>query len=479
MLDPKDGIIEVKNLKESYSEKALVVQSNQLIEGRYEMSLVETRIIHFLISQIKPDDKDFDTYRLYIKDLADVLDMKDEALYTKVKKATKSLLANPLSIPEPGGELQMNWLAQAKYWDNKGCVDLRFAPALKPYLLELKSSFTKHYLSVVFSLTNPYFIRLYMLLKQYEKIGKRTFDIEKLNEILLLTGTSYTVFGNFKSRILLPCQKEFEENKHIDLTFEFKPLKTRQKYTGLEFIIRKKNQNQLPVGDRPSLEQSASLREQLIKLGVSVDSNQRIVAALEENPEHVERCLIHHKNERDKGSKHNTGMIVNWIIGKADIPEGIQTKSERKAAAAAKAKAEEDNGRVEAEQQKQAKEREVRYIDLFESFPKKEQEALLEKAKEKMSSFSLEQIAGKTELHKNVFVQQALWPVLDERFIEFFESIPEKEQEILLEKAKEKMSGFSLEQIAGKTELHKNVFVQQALWKLLDRVFGADGGGNE
>ena len=55
---------------------------------------------------------------------------------------------------------------------------------MKPFLLSLKSHFTTYDVRNILKLPSTYSVRIYELLKQYEKIGKRRFDLQELKEII-------------------------------------------------------------------------------------------------------------------------------------------------------------------------------------------------------------------------------------------------------------------------------------------------------
>lgn len=60
---------------------------------------------------------------------------------------------------------------------------------------------------------------MYELLKSYEGIGKRVFDIEELKQILGVED-KYSKFANFKTRILLKAQEDLLQHTDISFTFE-------------------------------------------------------------------------------------------------------------------------------------------------------------------------------------------------------------------------------------------------------------------
>ena len=79
---------------------------------------------------------------------------------------------------------------------------------------------------------------MYELLKQYQKIGERTFSFEEILKLLGVENSSYAShYGSFKARILNPIKKELE--KKTDIKFEFEETKVARKVVSLRFIIQK------------------------------------------------------------------------------------------------------------------------------------------------------------------------------------------------------------------------------------------------
>ena len=61
--------------------------------------------------------------------------------------------------------------------DRPVTVDLCFDPKLKPYLLQLKDQFTSIALQYAIQLKSLYAIRIYELLKQYQRLKQRTLGL--------------------------------------------------------------------------------------------------------------------------------------------------------------------------------------------------------------------------------------------------------------------------------------------------------------
>ncbi|KWT85465.1 replication initiation protein [Candidatus Magnetominusculus xianensis] len=215
-----------KNLKQ------LVVKSNELIEAHYRLSLNEQKIILCMISKIKPDDKDFTPIRISVEELTAMLDVSGK-YHAEIRKLANSLRHRDLHIHNPQEEfyLDTSWLSASKYYYGKGYLELEFSAMLKPYLLELRERFTAYQLQNVIRLNSLYSIRLYELLKQYGKIGKREFEVIELRKILGIADNEYKLYNDFKRNVILTAQTELSAKTDLQFTFDEK--KTGRAVTGL------------------------------------------------------------------------------------------------------------------------------------------------------------------------------------------------------------------------------------------------------
>ncbi|GIX59937.1 hypothetical protein BPADB04_49670 [Bacillus paranthracis] len=216
-------------------ENNIVSKSNTLIEANSRLNLVEQKMLLCLASNIEPSDRDFKTYTFPIKQFHDLLGLSGSTKYTELSKITKELVSKVIEIRIGEELIQVSWLSSAIYNKNKGTIDLRFDPLLKPFLLELSSKFTSYRLANVVKLKSTYAIRIYELLKQYEHIKERTISLENLRYYLDAIDV-YPNYANFKQRVLKPSQKEL--NQKTDISFEFEEIKLGRKVQKIRFIIR-------------------------------------------------------------------------------------------------------------------------------------------------------------------------------------------------------------------------------------------------
>lgn len=221
-------------MKDNY----IVAQGNYLVEARHNnpLSAREQKIILTMVSMIQPVDEDFKDYRISIKEFSEMLGLEGSAKYTELKSITKNLMSKSIEIPqEDGGWLLANWISSAEYKKGEGVIALSFSPKLKPYLLQLKQ-YTSYKLSNILSLNSTYSIRLYELLKKWSFLGKWESPVEEIREKLGAVTKSYSLYGNFKNKILLPAIKEL--NEHTDLSISFREIKKGRSVNRIEFTIR-------------------------------------------------------------------------------------------------------------------------------------------------------------------------------------------------------------------------------------------------
>lgn len=215
-------------------QSKIAIQSNALINARYDMTAFQKKILLYIISKIQPDDKDFQNYIINIKDFVEEADYKSKMLYEKLRIDTKALISKVYEIEEPDGLLQVSILAKAKYIKNKGQIQVAFAPDLKPYLLQLKEQFTATPLRYVLNFKSVHSIRIYEMLQQFRSTSFFVIGLEELKYRMNLED-KYKTYTLFKRRVIQQAQKEL---KHTDMAFDFIEIKAGRKVQRIEFRIK-------------------------------------------------------------------------------------------------------------------------------------------------------------------------------------------------------------------------------------------------
>ncbi|MED4292959.1 replication initiation protein [Priestia megaterium] len=284
---------------ESINIKNWVTKSNILIESTYKLSLQEQRILLIMASKVQPNDETLKTYRFRAKDFIEIVgNKKGTGFYSYLKEIVNGLQTKILTIKEKGKQRNYNWVITSIYEENEGYITLQFHPSLKYLFLELKEKFTSYQLENVVRLNSVYSIRIYELLKQYERLRKRELTLEELRHFLAIEPTKYKQYGHFKSKVLAVAQKEI--NNKTDIRFEFVELKTGRKVTSIEFIITsspamneasaakekklESNQESLELADNKN-----SVQNELENLGVKPEKIEWLLS--EFTKEHLERNI--------------------------------------------------------------------------------------------------------------------------------------------------------------------------------------------
>lgn len=236
--------------------RLMVRKSNSLVEARYKFNMWETRVFTKMITMVRMADEDFKPYRIYLRDIIQEFGLdKDKASYELLRDGANTLLQKEVSIfheDETGlqNETRTHLIVSATtqiQGANTNYIEVTFHPKMKPHILELKSRFTVYDVKNILNLPSSYSIRIYELLKQYEKIGYRTFEFGELKEIIgareifrdqkgkAIVKDNYPLYGSFNQKILKKAQDHLM--LHTDLCFEFEPVKKGRKVHKIRFII--------------------------------------------------------------------------------------------------------------------------------------------------------------------------------------------------------------------------------------------------
>ena len=217
----------------------LVVKHNDLIEARYNLTLNEQRVILYSVSMINREETNFETVKIKVNELTNLLDTTEKR-YTEFRNIAENLISKTLHIQKGDSELVTSWLSSMEYLKNEGTIELEFSKKLIPYLLQLKKKFTRYELENILYFKNKHSIRVYELLKQYEKIKKREIKLDELRKCLGILDDEYLRFGNFENRVLKITKEEI--NKYTDLIIDYEKIKTGRRITSILFKIESKDQ---------------------------------------------------------------------------------------------------------------------------------------------------------------------------------------------------------------------------------------------
>ena len=208
-------------------------QSHFIINAKYALSVREINMLLTLLTAINKDDENF---KDYIFTLSDFKEKTDITMTTNnLNQVIKSLMSKPLEIKISDKKWEIfNWFSYFKF--ENSVITCRFDKDLKPYLLEIKERFVISDLRMLLSMKSSYSKRIYLLLKEYAKIGSRTFEVQELQEILNAP-KGMRRYDNFKRQVLKRAEKDI--NKFTDLEIKLSEKKLGKKVVKVTYSIRK------------------------------------------------------------------------------------------------------------------------------------------------------------------------------------------------------------------------------------------------
>jgi plasmid replication initiation protein len=235
----------------------LIRKSNSLIEARYNFSIWEARLFSKVLTLISMEDTDFQVFRVFLKDVInDFMLQKDNASYDLFRKAAEDLMSKKFYVPyEVDGAIRekkypiiimadyMKEALNAKSRKANEYLDISIHPEMKPLLLELRERFTSYDLRNIIKFRSTYALRIYEHLKQYERIGRRTLEIDYLRRIFEMS-TEYPLFANFFQKVIKPSERDI--NLFTDLTItKIGKIKQGKKVVALLFDFQPKSKESI------------------------------------------------------------------------------------------------------------------------------------------------------------------------------------------------------------------------------------------
>lgn len=207
-------------LKDNY----LVKKRNVLNEIRANsMTLQELRFFSIYLSKINPIDTKTRVVRFSVADFQSIMEL-GRINIDYLKQVTNNLLCKVVNMPnERGGYTGFQLFKECvvDIDDNaEWYIEIDAHDKALPLMFEFKERYFSYQLWNALRLKSSNQLRMYEILKQYEKVGTRILSIEELRSLLGIDKNEYPRFGNFKNRVLDACQKALAESTDIKFTYE-------------------------------------------------------------------------------------------------------------------------------------------------------------------------------------------------------------------------------------------------------------------
>ncbi len=257
------------------SKRIEVKTSNALIDGAYNMTLSQVKLFLFMLAEVKKHGRR-DSYKIFVSDLIDVPMPKKRgrpsthSLISEYKRADsilESLQHKMIVIPSGREDAEARRIPIIEYVDydpekRLGYFYFGIHEKLFPELIDLEGKFTRYDIRNVIACRSVFSVRMYMILKTFERLKEREIPLDELKEMLAIEG-KYKLYGDIKRYILLRAQKELK--KVSDMFFEFKEIRKGKRVYAILFKIKMQDQQRLfngsPYPDAETVLKQAELAE--------------------------------------------------------------------------------------------------------------------------------------------------------------------------------------------------------------------------
>jgi plasmid replication initiation protein len=225
------------------TERLVVVQDNDLINTPYALSLNEKRLMMLVISKINPQrlPKENESFATTVttQEWRHHFGTTSRALSIELYEACESLVDRPaLRIPTGNDQPALApWVSYARP-DAKGeGVEVKVVYELMLFLMGFTELFTQYDIANVSNMRSFYSVRIYELLVQYKKLGRRSFKLDDFRA-LIDPDNKYSRWPDMRRSIVERSVAEI--NRETDLNVSWKQTNHGRKVTDITFSIKRK-----------------------------------------------------------------------------------------------------------------------------------------------------------------------------------------------------------------------------------------------
>lgn len=237
----------------------ILVQDNRITTARYELSLLEKRIMYFLLKDVR---NKFVVNKVGSKTLFDDMVIKTtssallkgikETNPIKVKKALKSLRLRSFEwqneYPEDHELHEWFEVGFINYglWKRGGDIEFQVSKKILPFFVELTTRFTEYDSLIAMSLKSKWSQRFYEYCCQWKAAGGFKIKLQDLREQLYLED-KYSKYASLKKYVLDVACKELKElfkKDQCNVYFEYSEVKNGRSVETISFKVISKQKGE-------------------------------------------------------------------------------------------------------------------------------------------------------------------------------------------------------------------------------------------
>ena len=211
--------------KSAFQKNHLVVKHNTLNELRpKDMGLQELRFFTIYLSKINPMDESTRLVRFSLADFQAFMELGSRIKIDYIQKITNSLLCKIINVPDEHGGYRGFQLFKecivSRNDNGEWYVEIDAHDRALPLMFDFKGHYFKYELWNALRLKSKNQLRMYEILKQYERIGYRVISIKELREQLGINENEYPRYNDLKTHVIEVCRNALAENTDISYTYE-------------------------------------------------------------------------------------------------------------------------------------------------------------------------------------------------------------------------------------------------------------------
>lgn len=217
----------------------IVKKSNALARARWSAESVwEPRLVALLASKVRADDTDFQVYEIPIVELICLAEKSPSGrTYMELASIVDRVMSRVITVndEEGGGWTKYNVFSRCRYNPEKGTLELRFDPDLKPHYLNLQRNFAQYKLLEYLMLPSIYSQRIFEILKSWADRTEVVISIDELHDMLGTPESLRKKFPDFRRRVLEKAHKDIL--KTTTLSYEWQPVKEGRAFVAIRFTF--------------------------------------------------------------------------------------------------------------------------------------------------------------------------------------------------------------------------------------------------
>lgn len=204
------------------NKKNLIVQSNEITEAAYYLSLQAKRVIWICLSQIRRDAEHDGSFVVHVSDYQKLFNVSGPVASLDVKQALSEISKSTVTFHPKVGEyeeIERPWLSETAVKRGRGSYRVEFNSKLMPYVQGLSEQFTSFYLAECGKINNSRTIRLYESLCQFRSSGVWAVTPGWLSERYQLPKSQQENFAEMKRGFIEPAIKRINKETPLMVSY--------------------------------------------------------------------------------------------------------------------------------------------------------------------------------------------------------------------------------------------------------------------